>query len=590
MSVPYSNASILIVEDEVIVALDIAQNLENHGYLVKGYFPSGEEALAFLKKNRVDLVLMDIHLRGTLDGIETAEEILRTYRIPVIYLTAFTDEATIARAKFTEPFGFISKSFDFRDLHITIEMTLYKNKMEKRVRESENLLATTLASIRDAVVTTDPEGRIRYINRGAEKLLGISSSSAEGKRLDDFRILASSNDRQQTAIPFMQDRLTTDMNHGQNRFYLVNARKEEIPVECRISPLLDEKGEVSGHVFVFSDITELLKGEETNSRLVSIVESSEDAIIGITIEGKVISWNRGAESIFGYTEDEVLGRDISMLAPPFYSNEFPGILEGLRQGRAYEYEAMRQTKNGAGIIVSMKVTAIMGKDGTVRMGSVIARDITMRKRLEKELLEIEDRERNRIGQDLHDNLGQQLTGISLKLRALENRLLKGKDPAVSDEFRDISKLVREAINDTRKIAKGLIPVRLTSESLGAAIMELVNRFDEGSAIAIIPKIDEDISLKAPIVSVQLYHIAQEALTNAVKYSRAETIEITLRKESSELVLSVLDNGTGFECGKTDGLGLLIMQYRANVAGGRLSIVSERGKGTSIICRVPLGAF
>jgi PAS domain S-box-containing protein len=84
-------------------------------------------------------------------------------------------------------------------------MTLYKNKMEKRVRESENLLATTLASIRDAVVTTDPEGRIRYINRGAEKLLGISSSSAEGKRLDDFRILASSNDRQQTAIPFMQD-------------------------------------------------------------------------------------------------------------------------------------------------------------------------------------------------------------------------------------------------------------------------------------------------------------------------------------------------------------------------------------------------
>jgi signal transduction histidine kinase len=108
-------------------------------------------------------------------------------------------------------------------------------------------------------------------------------------------------------------------------------------------------------------------------------------------------------------------------------------------------------------------------------------------------------------------------------------------------------------------------------------MELVNRFDEGSAIAIIPKIDEDISLKAPIVSVQLYHIAQEALTNAVKYSRAETIEITLRKESSELVLSVLDNGTGFECGKTDGLGLLIMQYRANVAGGRLSIVSEREK-------------
>lgn len=587
---PKKPASILIVEDEVIVAIDLSQTLGNLGYDIMGILPSGEDALETLKKKRADLVLMDINLKGKLDGIETAEEIVKNYKIPIIYLTTYTDHETIARAKLTGPYGYITKSFDYHDLHTTIEMALYRNKMESSIQEKEELLSTIFKSISDAVVTTDKKGVVTFINSAAEKLLSLSSEDAEGQLVNNLNVLAYGFNKKEKQ--FILALLDNPLKKGEvffNRYHIVNTEGREIPIECRITPLIKDSKEINGYVFVFNDITEKLRVEEINSRLASLVESSEDAIIGITLEGVIISWNHGAVRIFGYSEEEVLGDNIALLTPLYYPNEIPYLLDGFQNGENYDhYETIRQNKKGEILNISQKVSPILDSNGVIRMVSIIARDITSKKNLEKQLLEIEERERTRIGQDLHDSLGQQLMGISLKMKALEKNLLNSSEyPAVAEEVKEISSLVKETIHETRKIAKGLIPITLTSASLGGALSELVSNMEKGLSIPIETHIDEDISLKDQIISVQLYHIAQEAINNAVKHSKAAKITVSLYRESPEIVLSIEANGKGLDDPSTSGLGLRIMRYRANMAGGQLSIFTPSTGGTQVICRIPI---
>ena len=145
-------ARILIVEDEHIVALDIKRHLERFGYSVCGMYSTGEETLEDVASLMPDLILMDIKLQGDLDGVEVARAINEQYRIPVILLTAFADEETVARAKITQPFGYILKPFEERELRTTIEIALYRHQMEEKVRESE-------ARYQEYLETLDPRQR-----------------------------------------------------------------------------------------------------------------------------------------------------------------------------------------------------------------------------------------------------------------------------------------------------------------------------------------------------------------------------------------------------------------------------------------------
>ncbi|MFA4825546.1 MAG: response regulator [Methanoregula sp.] len=157
-------ASIFIVEDELIEAEDIRQTLKDQGYSIAGVTQSGESALEILKGIHPDLVLMDIHLAGTLDGIDTAEQIRTLYHIPVIFLTAHVDDITLGRAKVTEPYGYILKPFDDRELHSAIEMALYKYRMEERAHENERTIRILANAIPDAVMLLDRNQQIIAFN------------------------------------------------------------------------------------------------------------------------------------------------------------------------------------------------------------------------------------------------------------------------------------------------------------------------------------------------------------------------------------------------------------------------------------------
>src|SRR5438552_7126960 len=181
---------ILVVEDEGIIAQDIKNCLENLGYTVPDVVYTGHEAIEKAASLRPDLILMDIVLKGEIDGIETAAEIRSRYNIPIVYLTAYEDDKTLKRAKLTEPLGYILKPFEERYLRSSIEMALYKHKMEKKLKENERWLGAILKSVGDGVIVTDNKSEITFINPVAEKLSGWSQEQAHGKSIQEvFNII-----------------------------------------------------------------------------------------------------------------------------------------------------------------------------------------------------------------------------------------------------------------------------------------------------------------------------------------------------------------------------------------------------------------
>ncbi len=189
--------SILIVEDERIVATDIRQRLTSVGYTVVGIASTGEEAIEMTERTSPELVLMDITLKGEMDGVQAAAAILSQRDIPILYLTAHADSGTLERVKSTGPFGYVLKPFDERDLLTTVEMALYKFSTDKKLRESERWLSTTLRSIGDAVITTRPpredylhescRGEIHRLDSGRERGEGTYRSLSHRQRGNRYR-------------------------------------------------------------------------------------------------------------------------------------------------------------------------------------------------------------------------------------------------------------------------------------------------------------------------------------------------------------------------------------------------------------------
>lgn len=178
---------ILVVEDEAIVADDIRNTLQQAGYTVIATVSSGEDAVKYAKEKIPDIILMDIIIKGALDGIETAQQIRTILDIPVVYLTAFSDEKTIERAKLTEPFGYLIKPFNKRELNIAIEMALFKHRMEEELKTSKIFFENILESIVFGIWVTDKDDVIKYANRGVSMVTGINPDRIIGMQIfNDF--------------------------------------------------------------------------------------------------------------------------------------------------------------------------------------------------------------------------------------------------------------------------------------------------------------------------------------------------------------------------------------------------------------------
>ncbi len=257
-----SEARILVVEDEAVVALDLRNRLDRLGYKVVMTTGRGDEAIQLCEKLQPDLVLMDIRLQGPVDGITAAESIRLQYHLPVVYLTAHADDSTVARARLTEPFGYILKPFDERELRTVIEMALYKHQAERKLQLSERRYATTLASIGDAVISTNETGRICFMNPVAESLTGWKIDDAKNLPLTTvFEII---NEETRETVDNPVDRVLAEgIQVGlANHTILVRRDGKEIPIDDCAAPILDDSGKVTGAVLVFRDISETRRIED----------------------------------------------------------------------------------------------------------------------------------------------------------------------------------------------------------------------------------------------------------------------------------------------------------------------------------------
>lgn len=255
------NTRILVVEDESIVARDIQNMLLGLGYEVVGVTSTSNEAIEKAKENKPDLVLMDIMLQGEMTGVQAADYIYTKFNIPIVYLTAYADENTLQKAKKTEPFGYLLKPFEERELQTTIEIALYKFKMEMKLKDRERCLTTILKSIADGVVATDKEGKINFMNPFAEDLTGIKQEEASGKSLGNVLNILSEKTGKPLKIP--TDKILEGKNFRlQSEVVLSSRGQEETYVHQNAAPIQDEAGNISGIVLAFSDISRLKATEE----------------------------------------------------------------------------------------------------------------------------------------------------------------------------------------------------------------------------------------------------------------------------------------------------------------------------------------
>jgi len=250
---------IMVAEDEGIIAKDLERRLEKQGYTVAAVVASGEDAIRRAEETRPDLILMDIVLNGDIDGIEAAGEIRHRLDVPVIYLTAYADDKTLQRAKLTEPYGYIIKPFEDRTLCSTIEMSLYKHTMEKKVRESEEWLSTILRSIGDGVIASNAKGNVIFMNTVAEKLTGWTFEEAQCRHISEiFKIIEEnySDSIMNTWTTIMESGATSVISHD---FTLIAKDGTERIIGDSGAPIRDRNNGILGIVLVFRDVTEQRK-------------------------------------------------------------------------------------------------------------------------------------------------------------------------------------------------------------------------------------------------------------------------------------------------------------------------------------------
>ncbi|MEH1795306.1 GGDEF domain-containing response regulator [Nostoc sp.] len=413
--------NILVVEDEFIVAMDIQNRLRKFGYTVLGLADSGEEAIKRAADDSLDLVLMDIHLKGKMDGVEAAQIIHNIFNIPVIYLTANADESTLNRAKGTEPFGYILKPFKEKELKFTIEITLSKHRTEKKLKQNEQWLTTVLKSIGDAVITSDASGTVTFMNPIAEVLTGWNYSDAFGKEATEVFNIAPEKTRtiiENSSVTQVLE-LGVTINLPEQTI-LIAKNGTEIPIDDSIAPIKDENGNITGAVFVFQDITERKQILEALARrqqeFKALVENAPDIISRFNTQLRYIYVNPVIENITGISSETFIGKTNAELNLP---EEFCRICDRKLQ---QVFQTKQETEFECTLAIASqtrhyhtRLVPELTSDGSVYFVLSISRNITALKLAEAQLI--------------HDAFHDILTGLpnrALFMERLERALMLAK--------------------------------------------------------------------------------------------------------------------------------------------------------------------
>ena len=325
--------------------------------------------------------------------------------------------------------------------------------------------------------------------------------------------------------------------------------------------------------------------QESEARLAAILDTAADAIITIDQRGLIKSVNPASERMFGYTAKELIGRNVKVLMPAPYSQEHDGYIANYLRTRVRKIigigrEAMARRKDGSLIAVDLAISEV----DHLNMFTGIIRDLSERKRLERELSEIATLEQQRLGANLHDDCGQELTALGLLAGGLVESL-KVNSPADVKIASKIAERLKHVLQYVRDVAQGLV-VEIDPSKLSNALQQLTSRLSETSGVQCVFKGEGAADLRSSLVATHLYHIAQEACTNALKHAKANKVQVSLGSDNAAVILQIQDDGVGISGNGQEGLGLKVMHNRASVIGATLTIERGKRRGTVLTCTLP----
>lgn len=453
------------------------------------------------------------------------------------------------------------------------------------LKESEERLSLMIQSTRDyAIYMLDPEGRVASWNLGAQLITGYRAKEVHGRHFSSFYLPADVRTRKPQRL------LELAQKHGQaeDEGWRLRKNGSRFWANVVITSVRDKSGQLRGYSKVLRDNTERREVQEalrlSERNLTDFFNESPLGLLWVGPRGKVLRINRAGQELFGMATDAKLNCRIQ----EFHAEPEPvaDLLRRLSRGEEIQnYRVRLRRRDGAIRHVLIDANGLWER-GRLLYSRWFVRDITRRLELEREVLVVAERERQRIGHELHDDLCQQLTGIEFLSQTLVGQLTP-----VSEEnavrAREIAQMVRKAIDHTRELAHGLSPVQLETVGLTGALEELAARTRR------LFKIDCRFRSNArawnhdPTLGIHLYRIAQEAVSNALKHGRAKRVEIGLVRNRYRLVLAVSDDGVGLpqRSRKTKGTGLRVMQYRASAIHGHVVVRPNLNGGTTVSCTI-----
>ena len=444
-------------------------------------------------------------------------------------------------------------------------------------------LASIAESSMDAIIGRDLEDIITNWNAGAEKLLGHTAGEMIGR---PFARVVPTEKRSETHHIEQQVLAGEHPEHYETLRLAKDGRK--ILVSVTSAPICDARGLIIGISSIARDITRQKQAEEalrqSERDLADFFKESPLGLLWVGPNGHVLRVNRAQLELFGLTGEEVLGQPVANFIAEEETAE--DLLDRLTRGETLQnYRARLKQPNGTLKHVLVDANGLW-EDGKLVHSRWFVRDISRRLELEREILATTDREQRRIGQDLHDDLGQQLAGIEFLTQTLAGQLARISRPA-QVRAREIARMVQHTMTRARELARGLSPIGVETDGLAVSLRELAARTKKLFRVDCRFKCKGTVLIHDHHVGIHLYRIAQEAVSNAVKHGKASRIDIGLTKNAERIVLAVSDNGIGLpvKVRNKKGMGLHVMQYRAGVIDASLIAQRQPDGGTAFVCSV-----
>lgn len=486
----------------------------------------------------------------------------------------FQCEARLVRRESGEPWFIHGVGFDITEL----------KRVQEELQEERNVVSAIFDTVGALVIVLDREGRIVRFNRACEQITGYSVEDAKGNFIWD--LFVTPEDGAEFKKSFFKTRDNLSRSERDSHWMTRDGKKRIIAWSAAV--LVGTKQSPTYIIVSGIDVTEQRRAQ---AKFRGLLEAAPDAVVVVNQSGGIVLVNAQVEKLFGHRRQELLGNSIEKLVPEQHLGKTPWYRRNFtRQHRARPLapgvEMYGLHKDGHAFPVEICLSPLETEDGV--LVSTAIRDISERKRLERVILEIAETERHKIGQDLHDGLGQHLTGVAFMSKVLQERLIESGAPEAAEAVK-IVRLVNEAIKMTRAVARGLMPVVSEEHGLVFALENLACEVSELFQTDCQCECTENIAVHDQSQADHLYRLTQEAVTNAVKHGHAKKITISLKVTNGDGTLTIQDDGCGFDPAQRgqSGLGLRIMNYRANIINGSLSVDSSPNSGTIVRCAFPL---